>query len=67
MHKTPLIFLVAGEASGDYLGARLMAALKAKTSGNVQFVGIGGPRMKAEGLDLLFDQSELSHMGLFAV
>ncbi|MGE0109463.1 MAG: lipid-A-disaccharide synthase [Bdellovibrionales bacterium] len=67
MHKTPLIFLVAGEASGDYLGARLMAALKAKTSDNVQFVGIGGPRMKEEGLDLLFDQSELSHMGLFAV
>lgn len=63
-NRKPLIFLVAGEASGDYLGAGLMRALKAKTDGNVQFIGVGGPRMQAEGMDLLFDQSELAHMGL---
>ena len=38
----PLIFLVAGEASGDALGARLMAALKAETGGVVRFAGVGG-------------------------
>lgn len=61
----PLFFLVAGEASGDLLGARLMAALKKKTGGAVRFAGIGGPRMQAEGIDLLFPQSELAHFGVF--
>lgn len=61
----PLFFLVAGEASGDLLGARLMQALNKKTSGSVRFSGVGGPRMQAEGLDLLFPQSDLAHMGLF--
>jgi len=44
----PLIFLIAGEPSGDLLGARLMAALKAETGGRVRFAGIGGEQMKAE-------------------
>jgi len=61
----PLFFLVAGEASGDLLGARLMAALKKKTNGKVRFAGVGGPRMQAEGIELLFPQSDLAHMGLF--
>jgi len=61
----PLFFLVAGEASGDLLGARLMQALKKKTEGRVRFAGVGGPRMVAEGIDLLFPQSDLAHMGLF--
>lgn len=61
----PLFFLVAGEASGDLLGARLMQALKKKTDGAVRFAGVGGPRMQAEGIDLLFPQSDLAHMGLF--
>lgn len=61
----PLFFLVAGEASGDYLGARLMQALKIETGRRVRFAGIGGPRMQAEGLDLLFPQTELAHMGVF--
>ena len=37
----PLIFLIAGEASGDNLAARLMAALKRQTQGRVKFVGVG--------------------------
>ncbi len=45
-NRKPIIFLVAGEASGDYLGARLMQALKAKTDGNISFSGVGGPRMQ---------------------
>ncbi len=64
-HDAPLFFLVAGEASGDLLGARLMAALKKRTNGHVRFAGVGGPRMVAEGIDLLFPQSDLAHMGLF--
>lgn len=41
--------IVAGEASGDLLGAELMAALRHRDS-DLQFVGVGGPRMDAEGL-----------------
>ncbi len=38
----PLIVLVAGEPSGDALGARLMAALRRETGGRVRFAGVGG-------------------------
>lgn len=65
MVEAPLFFMIAGEASGDLLGARLMAALKKFTGGHVRFAGIGGPRMQAEGIDLLFPQAELAHFGLF--
>ncbi|SCA55034.1 Lipid-A-disaccharide synthase [Candidatus Terasakiella magnetica] len=65
--KTPLIYLIAGEPSGDLLGARLMKALKAKTNGQVRFCGIGGPHMCEEGLESLFDMSELTVMGLAEV
>lgn len=61
----PLFFLVAGEASGDLLGAQLMRALKRKANGRIRFAGIGGTRMVAEGMDVLFDQAELAHMGVF--
>lgn len=40
------IYLVAGEPSGDALGARLMRALKKKTDGNVAFSGVGGDLME---------------------
>ncbi|MDX9861038.1 MAG: lipid-A-disaccharide synthase [Rhodospirillales bacterium] len=63
----PLIFLVAGEPSGDALGARLMAALKARTGGAVRFAGIGGEGMAVQGLDSLFPMGELSVMGLTEV
>ena len=65
MTEKPLFYLIAGEASGDVLGARLMDALRAKLEGHVRFAGVGGPRMQAAGIELLFDQSELAHMGLF--
>ena len=63
----PLVFLIAGEPSGDRLGAGLMSALKQETAGRVRFVGIGGARMAAEGLDSLFPMDELSVMGLVEV
>lgn len=55
--------LIAGEPSGDRLGASLMAALKTLVPG-VQFHGIGGPLMQVEGLTSLFPMEELSVMGI---
>ena len=60
------LFLIAGEASGDALGAALMAGMKALVPG-VEFHGIGGPAMAAEGLTSLFPMEELSVMGLVEV
>jgi lipid-A-disaccharide synthase len=60
------IVLVAGEASGDQLGAALMRAIRLKEPG-VQFAGIGGPLMKDEGCDCWWDTSVLSLMGLVEV
>jgi lipid-A-disaccharide synthase len=60
------VFLVAGEPSGDNLGAALMAGLKALVPG-VSFDGIGGPRMEAEGLWSRFPMDELSVMGIAEV
>lgn len=60
------IFLVAGEPSGDRLGAALMAGLRELAPG-VRFAGVGGPLMQAEGLDSLFPMEELSIMGLVEV
>ncbi len=65
--EAPLIFLIAGEPSGDVLGARLMAALKRKSGGKVRFAGVGGARMGEEGLGSLFPIGELSLMGLAEV
>lgn len=63
----PLVFLIAGEPSGDGLGAKLMAALKRLGAGRVRFAGIGGERMAAEGLDSLFPMDDLAVMGVAEV
>ena len=60
------IILVAGEASGDQLGAALIRAILLKEP-DTRFAGIGGPLMKAEGCDCWWDTSQLSLMGLFEV
>jgi len=59
------VFILAGEASGDRLGAALMAGLKSETS--VDFQGVGGPLMQAEGVSSLFPMDELSVMGIIEV
>lgn len=59
-------FLIAGEVSGDRLGAALMAGLKELDPG-VVFSGIGGPQMQAQGMESLFDMEDLSVMGLAEV
>lgn len=56
------IALVAGEASGDLLGAHLIAALKAKLPGAI-FYGIGGPRMEGQGMTCWWPMGDLSVMG----
>jgi lipid-A-disaccharide synthase len=55
--------LVAAEASGDALGAGLMRALRRRLGEGVRFVGVGGARMAAEGLQSPFDIADLSILG----
>lgn len=64
---SPLIYIIAGEPSGDLLAARLMAALKQLTDHSVRFAGIGGEAMRAEGIDSLFPQADLAIMGFAEV
>ena len=61
-----MIYLVAGEPSGDMLGARLMRALKEQKQ-NVKFAGVGGENMEKEGMKSLFNISDLAIMGLAEV
>lgn len=63
---TKHIYLIAGEASGDFLGAQLMKAFKAQNA-DIQFSGIGGDLMQAEGLQSLFPMNDLSVMGVAEV
>lgn len=62
----PTIGIVAGEASGDLLGSHLIAALKAKCP-DLEFVGIAGPRMMAEGVKTLYPMERLAVRGYFEV
>ena len=61
------VYLVAGEASGDLLGSRLMRALKHQTNNDIAFYGVGGETMQTEGLTSLFDIRDLSVMGFMEV
>ncbi len=59
---TRRIVIAAGEASGDAHGGRLAAALKRRAPG-VELIGMGGPAMRAAGVDIVVDCGELSVMG----
>lgn len=62
------IFLIAGEPSGDLLGGRLMAALRENAPPRgIEFAGVGGERMTAQGLSSLFPMAEISLFGVFEI
>ncbi len=63
MSRPLKIMLVAAEASGDALGAGLAGALRARLGMDVDFVGVGGPRMAEQGVESPFDIAELSIHG----
>ena len=60
----PLVYMIAGEPSGDLLGGSLMAALRARTGDAIRFAGVGGPKMIGQGLTSLFPMTELAVFGL---
>ncbi len=61
------IYVIAGEHSGDALGAKLMAAIRSAHSGGVVFSGVGGELMERQGLASLFPMSEVAVMGPLAI
>lgn len=60
------IFIIAGEASGDLLGSKLMRQLKLQNP-HLNFVGVGGKLMQEQGLNSIFPMEELSVMGFLEV
>lgn len=61
------VYVIAGELSGDKLGVSLMRGLKGEVDGSIEFRGVGGPLMEAEGLSSQFPMQELSVMGLVEI
>ncbi|MBV8889927.1 MAG: lipid-A-disaccharide synthase [Alphaproteobacteria bacterium] len=63
----PLIFMIAGEPSGDALGGALIRALRQRTGGSLRIAGIGGERMAEQGLDSLVPLGDLAVIGVAEV
>ena len=61
------VAIIAGEHSGDQLAAGLVRELNSRVSEPIELVGVGGPALQAQGLNSLFDYSELSLIGFTAV
>jgi lipid-A-disaccharide synthase len=61
------VFIVVGEPSGDQLGFKLMRALRAAAPGGVEFSGVGGEAMAAEGVSSLFPLADIAVMGILPV
>ncbi|MFN5382279.1 MAG: lipid-A-disaccharide synthase [Alphaproteobacteria bacterium] len=64
--NSPKIYIICGEASGDFIASRLIKELKLRVT-DIQVKGIGGDLSKEEGLISLFDYKDLAIMGLFEV
>jgi lipid-A-disaccharide synthase len=69
--QTLHVCLIAGEHSGDHMGALMMRSLKARTGGQIRFSGVGGGEMIAEGkacgFESFFPMEELSIAGIFEI
>src|SRR5262249_55386676 len=65
--ETVDVFLVAGEESGDRLGAALMRALRERPGGQVRCGGVGGGEMAAEGVASLYPIEDLPIIGFSAI
>lgn len=65
--RTLKLFVVAGEHSGDALGAKLMAALIEGYPGRIEFAGVGGEHMEAQGLASVFPMADVAVMGPVAI
>lgn len=61
------VFIVAGEHSGDALGAGLMRELTARRKGQIRFIGVGGEAMEAQGITSLFPLGDVAVMGPGAI
>ena len=61
----PLIYVMAGEVSGDIIGARLIREIKRLRRHKFSFAGVGGEQMTKEGVQSLFPISEMAVMGIF--
>jgi lipid-A-disaccharide synthase len=64
---SPHVFLVAGEESGDRLGAALIAAIRDRTQGTAHFSSVGGAHMAAEGVPSLFPLGDLAIVGFSSI
>ena len=65
--KPPFVWFIAGEPSGDLLGAKIISALKRESGGCLRINGVGGEAMEAEGFVSLFPISDIAVMGLVEV
>jgi lipid-A-disaccharide synthase len=63
---TKSIYIIAGEVSGDIMASKIILALR-KLYGNIQFYGVGGPKMAECGINSLFDIKQISLMGFIEI